>query len=117
MIVALPAENARISATLRAHDPPIQTLWLRIARLGKQVVGPTCFENGASEKIGREIGHLQLTLEDLMIAAQMKVVQTARLEKSCRRDEKMVQVPAPSSPPRQHGGRGSAGPCAGRQIR
>jgi transposase len=33
-----------------------------------------------------------------MIAAQMKHVQIACLHKSCRRCEKMVQVPAPSRP-------------------
>ena len=33
-----------------------------------------------------------------LIAAQMKVVQIARLKTSCRRCERMVQVPAPSRP-------------------
>jgi transposase len=33
-----------------------------------------------------------------MIAAQMKVIEVARLKKSCRCCEKMVQVPAPSRP-------------------
>ena len=164
MIAALQAENAKISATLRAHDQLIQALRLRIAKLKKQAFGQS------SEKIEREIEQLQLALEDLMIAAaetdaapvnetdtpapptliaaegvmrrrprvsanavrerreldpgtccpdcggdlrlvgedvseildmiaaQMKVVQIARLKKSCRRCEKMVQVPAPSRP-------------------
>jgi transposase len=48
-------------------------------------------------------GDLRLVGEDVseildMIAAQMKVVQIARLKKSCRRCEKMVQVAAPSRP-------------------
>ena len=166
MIAALQAENAKISATLRAHDQLIQTLRLRIAKLRKQAFGQS------SEKVEREIEQLELALEDLMIAAaetdatpvneadvaapaqtepssgegimrrrprvsanavrerreldpgtccpdcggdlrlvgedvseildmiaaQMKVVQIARLKKSCRRCEKMVQVPAPSRP-------------------
>ena len=166
MIAALQAENAKIYATLRAHDQLIQALRLRIAKLRKQAFGQS------SEKIEREIEQLQLALEDLMIAAaetdatpvneadvaapnqtepssgegimrrrprvsanavrerreldpgtccpgcggdlrlvgedvseildmiaaQMKVVQIARLKKSCRRCEKMVQVPAPSRP-------------------
>jgi transposase len=166
MIAALQAENAKISATLRAHDQLIQALRLRIAKLKKQAFGQS------SEKIEREIEQLQLALEDLMIAvaetdatpiieadvaalappavtsgdgivrrrprvsanavrerreldpgtccpdcggdlrlvgedvseildmiaAQMKLVQIARLKKSCRRCEKMVQVPAPSRP-------------------
>lgn len=164
IIAALQAENAKISATLRAHDQLIQSLRLRIAKLRKQAFGQS------SEKIEREIEQLQLALEDLMIAAaetdaapvnetdmpapptliaaegvmrrrprvsanavrerreldpgtccpdcggdlrlvgeddseildmiaaQMKVVQIARLKKSCRRCEKMVQVPAPSRP-------------------
>ena len=164
MIAALQAENAKISATLRAHDQLIQSLRLRIAKLRKQAFGQS------SEKIEREIEQLELALEDLMIAAsetdatpitetdmpepptliaaegimrrrprvsanavrerreldpgaccpdcggdlrlvgedvseildmiaaQMKVVQIARLKKSCRRCEKMVQVAAPSRP-------------------
>lgn len=168
LIAALQAENAKISATLRAHDQLIQTLRLRIAKLKKQVFGQS------SEKIEREIEQLELALEDLLIAtaesdipvtddgqgddapetsapdeggdrpsrrrprvsdstprerqeldpgsccpdcggdlrlvgedvsemldliaAQLKVVQIARLKKSCRRCERMVQVPAPSRP-------------------
>ena len=166
MIAALLAENAKMSATLQAHDQLIQTLRLRIAKLKKQVFGKS------SEKIEREIEQLELALEDLliaaaegntapideadeaasvvpladtpekivrrrprvsdkavrerreldpgsccpecggelrlvgedvseildMIAAQMKVIEVARLKKSCRCCEKMVQVPAPSRP-------------------
>lgn len=48
-------------------------------------------------------GELRLVGEDAseildMIAAQMKVIQVARLKKSCRCCEKIVQVPAPSRP-------------------
>ena len=62
MIVALRAENAKMSATLQAHDQLIQSLRLRIARLKKQVFGKS------SEKIEREIQQLELALEDLLIA-------------------------------------------------
>ncbi|MHC2419537.1 transposase [Sinorhizobium meliloti] len=46
---------------------------------------------------------LRLVGEDVseildMIAAQMKVIEVARLKKSCRCCEKMVQLPAPSRP-------------------
>lgn len=168
LVIALRAENAKISATLRAHDQLIQTLRLRIAKLKKQVFGK------ASEKIEREIEQLELALEDLlvaqaeqaaeskegqdedavglsvsgsstaerftrrrprvsdstprerqeldpgsccpacggelrlvgedvsemldMIAAQLKVVQIARLKKSCRRCERITQPDAPSRP-------------------
>jgi transposase len=167
MIAALQAENARMSATIRAHDQLIQTLRLRIAKLKKQAFGKS------SEKVEREIEQLELALEDLLIAAaesvtaptdedaaddapaftsndtnerkprrrprvsdttarerreldpgsccpdcggdlrlvgedvsdmldlvaaQLKVLQIARLKKSCRRCEKMVQEPAPSRP-------------------
>ena len=166
LVAALQAENAKISATLRAHDALIQALRLRIAKLKKQVFGQS------SEKIEREVEQLELALEDLMIAAaeiattavnddqdeaavevgddaaarparrrprvsdsmprerreldpgsccpdcggdmrlvgedvsemldliaaQLKVVQIARLKKSCRRCERMVQMPAPSRP-------------------
>jgi len=165
MIAALQAENAKISATLRAHDQLVQALRLRIAKLTKQMFGKT------SEKIEREIEQLELALEDLlvavaeadtalheegdevevppsseegqskprrrprvseatprerreldpgqdcpncggdlrvvgedvselldMVAAQLKVIEIARVKKSCRRCEKMVQMPAPSRP-------------------
>lgn len=165
MIAALQAENAKMSATLQAHDQLIGELRLRIAKLKKQVFGKS------SEKIEREIQQLELALEDLliaaaeskttlheaeevgsavasqdapakvmrrrprvsekavrerreldpgtccpecggelrlvgedaseildMIAAQMKVIEVARLKKSCRCCEKMVQLPAPSRP-------------------
>ena len=165
MIAALQAENAKIPATLRAHDQLVQVLRLRIAKLQKQAFG------ASSEKIKREIEQLELALEDLlvsvaeaddaphdeddtvalqpaseegqskprrrprvseatprerreldpgtccpdcggdlrvvgedvselldMITAQLKVIEIARIKKSCRRCEKMVQVPAPSRP-------------------
>lgn len=63
MIIALQAEDAKMSATLQAHDQLIQTLRLRIAKLKKQVLGKS------SEKIEREIEQLELALEDLLIAA------------------------------------------------
>ena len=63
MIVALRAENAKMSATIRAHDQLIQTLRLRIAKLKKQAFGKS------SEKIEREIEQLELALEDLLIAS------------------------------------------------
>ena len=165
LIAALQAENAKLSATMRAHDQLIQTLRLRIAKLKKQVFGQS------SEKIEREIEQLELALEDLLIAsaesetavpdgdldgaavdadedvadrpsrrrprvsdstprerreldpgsccpdcggdlrvvgedvsemldliaAQMKVVQIARLKKSCRRCERMVQMRPPAA--------------------
>jgi transposase len=48
-------------------------------------------------------GNLRVVGEDVselldMIAAQMKVIQIARVKKSCRRCERMVQEPAPSRP-------------------
>ena len=165
MIAALQADNARMSATIRAHDQLIQVLRLRIAKLKKQAFGKS------SEKVEREIEQLELALEDLLIAAaegdttpsaedkaapatptgetaerkprrrprvsestprerreldpgtccpdcggdlrpvgedvseildmvvaQLKVLEIARLKKSCRRCEKMVQEPAPSRP-------------------
>ena len=39
MIAALQADNARMSATIRAHDQLIQVLRLRIAKLKKQAFG------------------------------------------------------------------------------
>lgn len=177
IIASLEAENAKLSATLRAHDLLVQTLRTRIAKLQKQAFGKS------SEKIEREIEQLELPLEDLqvamaeanetvgpdgnaeediatsnegtseeklprrrpriskdaprerreldpgdscpdcggdlrvlgedvselidMIAAQLKVIEIARIKKSCRRCEKIVQEPAPSRPiPRSMAGPG-----------
>ena len=177
IIASLEAENAKLSATLRAHDLLVQTLRTRIAKLQKQAFGKS------SEKIEREIAQLELALEDLqvamaeadeaagpdddaednaaaaskadtdetptrrrpriskdaprerreldpgdscpdcggdlrvlgedvsemidMIAAQLKVIEIARIKKSCRRCEKIVQEPAPSRPiPRSMAGPG-----------
>lgn len=177
IITSLEAENAKLSATLRAHDLLVQSLRTRIAKLQKQAFGKS------SEKIGREIEQLELALEDLqvamaeaddtsvpdadteediatpneagaeekaprrrpriskdaprerreldpgdncpdcggdlrvlgedvsemidMIAAQLKVIEIARIKKSCRRCEKIVQEPAPSRPiPRSMAGPG-----------
>jgi len=170
LVATLQAENAKMSATLRAHDLLVQALRIRIAKLKKQKFG------ASSEKIEREIEQLELALEDLMvataeadntppeedetleqgpppaeeaeaapekkqrrrprvskdtprerreldpgdacpdcggdlrvvgedvselldmIAAQIKVIEIARVKKSCRRCERMVQEPAPSRP-------------------
>lgn len=177
IIASLEAENAKLSATLRAHDLLVQTLRTRIAKLQKQAFGRS------SEKIEREIAQLELALEDLqvamaeadeaagsdddaedgiatssdtapednlprrrprvskdaprecreldpgdscpdcggdlrilgedvselidMVAAQLKVIEIARIKKSCRRCEKIVQEPAPSRPiPRSMAGPG-----------
>jgi len=68
-------------------------------------------------------GDLRVVGEDVselldMIAAQMKVIQIARIKKSCRRCEKMVQEPAPKpSDPGQHGRPEPAGACAGLEVR
>ena len=168
IIASLQAENAQMSATLRAHDLLVQSLRIRIAKLKKQAFGKK------SEKIEREIEQLEFALESIslavaeiiepeqdegdtvevvddpdtsaeeikllrrrpriskdaprerreldpgdscpdcggelrvmgedvselidMIAAQLKVIEIARIKKSCRRCEKIVQEPAPSRP-------------------
>jgi transposase len=63
MVAQLQAENAKLTATLRAHDLMVQALRLRIARLKKQAFGKS------SERIEREIEQLQLALEDLLVTA------------------------------------------------
>ena len=54
--------KAMISTTLRVHDQLVQALRLRIAKLQKLAFGKS------SEKVEREIGQLELALEDLLIA-------------------------------------------------
>jgi transposase len=53
-------------------------------------------------------GTLRLVGEDVseileLIAARLKLIETARLKKSCRRCEKITQLPAPSRPALLHG--------------
>tara|TARA_R110002110_G_scaffold169787_2_gene371689 strand:- start:5072 stop:5809 length:738 start_codon:yes stop_codon:yes gene_type:complete len=60
------AENAKMSATLRAHDQLVQALRLRIAKLQKLAFGKS------SEKVEREIEQLELALEDLLVAVAEK---------------------------------------------
>lgn len=56
--------------------------------------GDTCPDcGGALRLVGEDVSQL---LD--MITAQMKVIDVARLKKSCRCCEKMVQCPAPSRP-------------------
>ncbi|PVH27357.1 IS66 family transposase [Pararhodobacter oceanensis] len=56
--------------------------------------GTCCPDCGGDQRVvGEDVSEL---LD--MIAAQMKVVQIARIKKSCRRCERMVQEPAPSRP-------------------
>lgn len=56
--------------------------------------GETCPDCGGKLRIvGEDVSEL---LD--MIAAQLKVIEIARLKKSCRQCEKMVQTPAPSRP-------------------
>ncbi len=56
-----------MTATIRSHDQPIQTLRLRIAKLKKQAFSKS------SEKVEREIEQFELALEDLLIAAAESV--------------------------------------------
>jgi transposase len=60
------AENANMSATLRAHDQLVQALRQRIAKLQKLAFGKS------SEKVEREIEQLELALEDLLVAVAEK---------------------------------------------
>ena len=85
MIAALWADNARMSATLRAHDQLIRTLRLRIAALKKKVFGKS------SEKVEREIEQLELALEDMLVAAAESAVEPM--------DEDAPEPPAPDATP------------------
>lgn len=62
IILAQRTEAERMAASVRAYEALIQALKIRIAKLKKQKFGPS------SEKIEREIGQLQLALEDLEVA-------------------------------------------------
>ena len=62
MIAALPAEDAKISATLRVYDQLVQALRLRIAKLQKLAFGKS------SKRVGRAIQQLELALEYLLVA-------------------------------------------------
>ena len=58
MIAALQAENARMSATLQAHEQLVQALRLRIARLQKQAFGQKGWLKWVM-KFGRDLYEIQ----------------------------------------------------------
>jgi transposase len=82
IIADLQAENAKLAATIRAHDLMVQALRLRIAKLKKQAFGKS------SEKIEREIEQLELALEDILVAA----AQTVALPSDVEDDEATAHV-------------------------
>jgi transposase len=111
IIVAQCEEMARLMASARAYEALSKALKIRSARLQRQKFGPS------REKIEREIKQFQLALDDLEVtmgaaglvdedvpeildftAAKLKMVETARLKKSCRSCEKIVQPCAPTQP-------------------
>ena len=94
MIAALQAENAKISATLRAHDQLVQALRLRIAKLTKQMFGKS------SEKIEREIEQLELALEDLLVAVA-EAETTPHDETEPPTDQTSTAKTTPSKPRRR----------------
>src|SRR6056297_2203389 len=83
LVAALQAENAKMSATLRAHDLLVQVLRIRIAKLKKQKFG------ASSEKIEREIEQLELALEDLMVA-------TAEADDASSEEDETLEQDLPS---------------------
>lgn len=85
MIADLQAQNAKLAATVRAHDLMVQALRLRIAKLKKQAFGKS------SEKIEREIEQLELTLEDILVATAQSVAATRDA------DDDETPVPAAST--------------------
>ena len=86
-----PAPDEVSAPTLRRR-PRVSDTTLRERReLDPGTCCPDC--GGDLRVVGEDVSEL---LD--MIAAQMKVIQIARIKKSCRRCEKMVQEPAPSRP-------------------
>lgn len=81
-----------VSAPILRRRPRVSDATLRERReLDPGTCCPDC--GGDLCVVGEDVSEL---LD--MIAAQMKVMQIARIKKSCRRCEKMVQEPAPSRP-------------------
>ncbi|WP_458792488.1 IS66 family transposase [Yoonia sp. MH D7] len=86
-----PASNEVSAPTLRRR-PRVSDATLRERReLDPGTCCPDC--GGDLRVVGEDVSEL---ID--MIAAQMKVIQIARIKKSCRRCENMVQEPAPSRP-------------------
>lgn len=85
--------------TLDVLEAPVEKKPRRRPRVSPETVrerreldpGDDC--GGALRIVGEDVSEL---LD--MIAAQLKVIEIARVKKSCRCCEKMVQVPAPSRP-------------------
>ena len=89
----VPAEEAEASPEkTRRRRPRVSELTPRERReLDPGEACPDC--GGDLRVVGEDVSEL---ID--MIAAQLKVIEIARIKKSCRRCEKMVQEPAPSRP-------------------
>jgi transposase len=102
---ALADEGAQVCALLQG-DAEDQETGRRVPRRKPRVCeatprerkeldpGEACLEcGGALRLVGEDVSEI---LE--MVTAKLKVIEVARLKKSCRCCEKMVQAPAPSRP-------------------
>lgn len=97
-----PLDEDEASAPSSAASEPVENkprrrprVWETTPRERRELdPGAACADCGGDLRIvGEDVSEL---LD--MITAQLKVIEIARIKKSCRRCEKMVQVPAPSRP-------------------
>ena len=86
-----PSQEAGNAPALRRRPRVSDTTMRERHELDPGTCCPDC--GGELRVVGEDVSEL---LD--MIAAQMRVIQIARIKKSCRRCEKMVQEPAPSRP-------------------
>ena len=86
-----PSQEAADAPALRRRPRVSDTTLRERCELDPGTCCPDC--GGDLRVVGEDVSEI---LD--MIAAQMKVIQIARIKKSCRRCEKMVQEPAPSRP-------------------
>ena len=86
-----PAIDEPLAPALRRRPRVLDTTPRERRELDPGACCPDC--GGDLRVVGEDVSEL---LD--MIAAQMKVIRIARVEKSCRRCERMVQEPAPSRP-------------------
>ena len=104
---------AAVNAIVEGADASMNTLadatersgTCQIMQVGVQVTGTAdaISTYGRAKESSYQIGTLRLLGEDVseileLITAKLKVIEIARLKKSCRRCEKITQPPAPSRP-------------------
>jgi transposase len=97
IILAQREEMARAKASALAFEALVQALRIQIAKLRRQRFGPS------SERIGRELEQLQLTLEDVEVAIAANDASGKHSDADTDADDAREEPALPKAEPRRRG--------------